>query len=739
MKVSKSIVLLVTFCFCVALPVLVNAFILKDVQFEGLKTVKLEELTDLYKNYLGKDVNEAAISDIVSSIDRTGYFEDISYQLVDGPDGTKLLRIKVQENKPVAKVELNVKGPGVVEREALQGALALVENKAFSFEKFWESISKLEKLYSERGYIVATPRTGDRSTAFVYITGVLDGQNVRFNITEYVLYKLDFDVYSDDKEFVEEFDKLKSEFGIKQYKDYESKNWFLRLFDSEKDYVPTRVALQSLIQSMSRYVYFRIIGVDAQEVQAAQPAKTLVVGVLENRLTAGPIQLKGVRVKKNTLFSQSELIGETVPGTYTNFGLLRYVQKVKDKYERAGYFIDLSLEADPEGYLDILVTEYRVGQVRYVGNDVTARHTFEDLVQVKPGDFLTRSALQSTYFELTKTNFFKAVDLGIEPSKSTPGTLDVLVKIVEKDKKFDFQGGVAYGPVKDRPWWDGIAGFVTLSTTNPTGNGENLSLNLQKSLANTNLNLAAGIRRPFGWPIVLNGTFKFESSESPNATSTTSLVYSLGVGTIKTPLGQLGGELKVDDYTEASSQTTNQYQTLVLSGNYTFETLDSFQVPMSGVSLTAYAYKYFPLNVAGSDALSYLAEFTVHIPLLPNLSVASRVLAGQVFQTSGKPVTYALTGLNQVRGLSSPSLSGSNIGLLNTELRYKEREVPFYASIFYDIGFVSNAFDFSNPKSSYGVEFGLVVPILGLVRFGWGVPAGEAFDPKFYWILGKTF
>lgn len=725
--------------FLVAFHTLVGGFILKDVQFEGLRTVKLDELRDIYKGYLGKDINLAAIDDIVANIDYTGYFEDVRYELIDTSEDSKILKVKVRENTSVAKIELNIKGPGVIDSEAIKGAITLVENKAFSFVKFWESISNIEKLYSERGYIVATPRTGDRLTAFVYVTGVLDERVVKFNITEYVLYKVDYDLLSDDKEFVEEFEKLKSEFTIKQYKDYEAKNWFLRLFDSEKDYVPTRAALQSLLQQMSRYVYFRVIGIDTQEVQSTQPAKGIVINVLENRLTAGPVQLNGVRVKKNTIFSQPELIGETKAGTYTNLGLLKYVQMVKDKYERAGYFVDISLEADPAGFLDIIVTEYKVGQVKIVGNDTTAAHVFEDLIQVKPGDFLTRSALQSTYFELVKTNFFKAVDFGIEPSRVAPGSLDVAVKVVEKDKKFDFQGGVAYGPVKDRPWWDGIAGFVTLSTTNPFGNGENLSLNLQKSLANTNLNLAAGIRRPFGWPLVLSGTFKFESTESQDATSTTSLAYSLGVGTIKTPVGQLGIEVKVDNYTESSSQTTNNFQTLVLSANYTYETLDNLQVPMRGVSLTGHAYKYFPLNETGSDALSYLAEFTLHVPLLSNISLASRILAGQVFQTSGKPVTYALAGFNQVRGTSSAELSGTNIGLLNAELRYKERDVPFYASVFYDVGFVSNAFDFANPKSSYGVEFGLVVPVLGLVRFGWGVPLAEVFEPKFYWILGKTF
>jgi len=74
---------------------------------------------------------------------------------------------------------------------------------------------------------------------------------------------------------------------------------------------------------------------------------------------------------------------------------------------------------------------------------------------------------------------------------------------------------------------------------------------------------------------------------------------------------------------------------------------------MKGYSFSLTGTKYLPISVNGSDALSYSAELTLHFPLTKDISFASRVLAGQVFQTSGKEITYSLAGLNQVRGVKT--------------------------------------------------------------------------------------
>ncbi len=717
------------------------SFVLVDVKFEGLNNVTKQDLESYYKDYIGKDVNENAINDIISSIDETGYFEEIQYKLnnVENDENKKILNINVVEYPPVKKVNYDIKGPGIIDIETIKKEVTLKEGKPLSFSNFWESINKIADLYSNKGYLVATPRSQNKDFGFVYVSGTISEDNeVTFSIKEYVLYNIEFNVVSNDEEFKNAFKDVVKSVSFKKYADYEKKNWFERIFDSEKDYVPSQQVLQTIFQTLSKYVYVKVVDLSVEESQSKFPAKTLLITVTDNTITQQPLKIKGIRTVGNTLFTQKELIGDTTEGTYTNFQILSKVQQVKNTYDSKGYFIDLNLGMDEEGYLNIKITEIKVGQVKISGNDVTKNYVFDDVISIKPGSFLNRAELQNTYIELTKLNFFKNADIGIEPVENDNTKVDVVIKLTEKDKKFDFNGGITWGPVKDKPWWDGIAALLSISTTNPFGYGENFSVSLQKALSTTDLSLSAGIRKPFELPIIFSNSLTYKNYPS-NDGNESKLSYSVNVNTLKTPLGQFGIGTSYNDVTISATDTSESTntKTLALSGNYLYETLDNLYVPMKGYSFSIYGTKYFPLSENGSDALSYLSELTLHIPLSSSASFATRLVAGQVFQTSGEPITYELAGINQVRGVKSTD-KGPVIGLNNNEIRFKAPEQMFYISLFYDLGFVDSEYRLDKLVSSAGIEFGLTVPMFGLIRVGWGIPIPST-NLNFYFIFGKTF
>lgn len=725
----------------------VFSFILIDVKIEGLKTLSkddLTEVTEFYKSYINKDINMFAVNDIVSAFDDTGYFEDIKYELLDGKnENEKILKITVFENNPIKKINFEVLGPGVLDRNTLKNQIVLKEGKAFSFVKFWESINKVAKIYSDSGYLVATPKSQDKSFAFIYVTGKVEGERfgeeITFIVKEYVLYDVLYEIVSEDEEFKKEFDKIKSNISIQKYKDYEKKNWLLKILDTEKNYIPTLQTLQGFFQTLSKYVFLRIVDLSTTELENLNiPAKEIVITLTDNVIVSQPMFLKGIRTVGNTIFTQKEIIGEPKEGIYTNFQILSTIQKVKDKYEKSGYFIDLNLSRDNEGYLNIVITEIKVGQVKIIGNTSTKEHVFNDLIAVKPGKYLVRNDLQSTYIELTKLNYFKNVDIGIENVPGDNTKLDVVIKITEKDKKFDFQGGVTWGPVQDKPWYEGIAGLLSLSSVNPTGNGEAFSISLQKALSTTNISISGSIRKPFELPISISNTLAYQ--ENPNSYgSEAKFSYNVGVQTLKSDFGQFGFEVGYKDATYVASETSHatNVKTLSFSGSYVYETLDNLHVPMKGFSLTLSGTKYFPLNEEGSDALSYTGEVTYHLPVNEFTSLAFRIITGQVIQTAGDAIKFKLTGLNQVRGVKSET-EGSVFGLSNNEIRFKEPEQMFYISLFYDMGFVDNSFQLNNFVSSIGIELGLTIPIFGLVRVGWGIPIPSS-NVNFYFIFGKTF
>uniref|UniRef100_A0A7V4KDC6 POTRA domain-containing protein n=1 Tax=Fervidobacterium pennivorans TaxID=93466 RepID=A0A7V4KDC6_FERPE len=734
----KTFVLPVLTVLFVFISATLLGFVLKDVKFEGLRTIQKSELTYIYSAYIGKDVNMYAIEDIISQLDELGYFEDIQYVLEDvqGKENEKILLIKVVENEPVSQVSLEIKGPGLFAKETLQGSITLEEGKAFSFEKFWESINNIAKIYSDNGYVVATPKSQDKTFAFVYISGRVDGNNVLFQVTEYVLYDVKFEILSSDEQFKAEFQNIEKQLSLPKYKDYEIKAPLLKIFDSPKNYVPSLQKFQEFFQNLSKYVYFKVIDISTSEEETDLPAKNLVITVTDNTILTQPSQLKGIRSRGNTIFSERELVGEVKEGTYTNFDILKTIQKVKDKYDKAGYIVNLNLEADKEGYLYIIVSETKVRNVKITGNERTKTYVFDDLIALKPGDYLNRNQLQVTLIELKKSNFFKDVNLNFEPVDNE--NVDIVVNVSEKDKKFDFQGGITWGPVKDKPWYEGFAGILSLSSTNPFGYGENFSISLQKALSTTNISLDFGIRKPFEMPFSVSSSISF-NQETQEGTTTTKWSTSARISTLKLPIGQFSLTANYSE-TTTSSTTTFTTKTMALTGSYIYETLDNLYVPMKGYSFTLSGTRYFPISEQGSDAISYFAEVTYHLPLSETVSLASRIYNAQVIQTSGAPVNFSLAGPYQVRGVKSEE-KGTVLVLNNNEVRFKEPDQIFYFSIFYDLGFIGQAYTFDNLKSSAGVELGLVLPMFGLVRFGAGLQILPTFSPNFntYFIFGQTF
>lgn len=713
-------------------------FVLNDVRFEGLRTIEKDELAQAYSTYIGKDINMYAVEDIISNLEELGYFEDVQYNLesVQGKENEKVLVIKVVENEPVTKVSLEIAGPGIISKETLQSSITIQEGKAFSFNKFWESINNIAKIYSDNGYIVATPKSEDKTFAFVYVSGRIDGNNVLFKVTEYVLYDVKFEILSDDEQFKAEFKKIENQVSLSKYKDYTQKNILLKIFDSPRNYVPNLQKMQEFFQFLSKYVYFKVIDISSSEIETDTLAKELVVTVTDNTVVTQPVQLKGIRTKGNTIFTEKELVGEPKEGVYTNFQILKAIQAVKDKYDKAGYYVNLNLEAGSDGYLYIVVTETKVKDVKILGNDRTKTYVFDDLIAVKPGDYLNRNQLQATYIELKKSNFFKDVNLNIEPLDTS--NVNVVVAVLEKDKKFDFQGGITWGPVNDRPWYEGFAGVLSLSSTNPFGYGENFSVSLMKALSNTNLSLSFGIRKPFEMPLGFTSSISF-NQETEEGTTTTKWSTSAGISTLKLPIGQFSLSTSYSE-TTVSSETVLTTKTLSLTGTYIYETLDNLYVPMKGYSLTLSGTKYFPFSEQGSDAVSYFAEVTYHFPLSETISLATRIYNSQVFQTSGAPISFSLAGPYQVRGAKSDE-KGTVLVLNNNEIRFKEADQIFYFSLFYDIGFVGQDYSFDNLKSSTGLELGLVLPMFGLVRVGVGLQILPTFSPNLntYFILGQTF
>lgn len=718
---KKFLVFFVLFVY-----VLSFASILEKVSFSGLNSLSEDDLKFAFEEYVGKDVNDYAINNIIRNLKSTGYFSSVEWTKIEKDDSFELL-INVVENRKIEKVELVIDGAELIDKETLQSSITLVENKPFSFSKFRESIQNITELYENSGYLVSNVFSKKNEQAFIYVTGNVSATTVTFKVTEYALYDVEF--LGETKGIEEVINKINEDLKIKRYKDYLSKNWLLRLFDSEKEYYPKSSDIQAIFQELGKYVYFSpYSNIQVLEVDTEKPSKKFQIYIVQNRIVKEPVYLEKIDIVGNTLNDFNDI--ETLSGTFTNIELLNLIQKVKSWYDENEYFVNVQPKLK-NNIFEIKVVEYKVGDVNIEGLTRTKEYTFNDLIKVDPGDYASRKDLRDTYIEIYKTQFFESIDFDITPSSTDLLNVNLLLK--EKEKRFNFIGGGAWGPPSDdRPWYEGFAAQVQLKTVNPFGLGQTIGLNLSLGINDKSIGANYSIRKPFGTPLIFGSNLKYSYKTYETDESSNNFDFELYISSLKINNNSFSAGLGINYEESTSTKYLGGYGTL----GYTYETLDDLIIPTKGIFLSLNGKRYFKLDGNAPVASQFKEEFSLHIPFTENVIFASRVFASQLFQEEGDSIINYLSGLEGLRGTT---LSGNRTLLLNNDFRYvqkKNTNMPFYIALFGDVAFVGENYDFDQWNYSFGAELGINVPMFGLIRIG------EAYynnDFNFFFLMGKTF
>jgi outer membrane protein insertion porin family len=148
------------------------------------------------------------------------------------------------------------------------------------------------------------------------------------------------------------------------------------------------------------------------------------------------------------------------------------------EYAERGY---LYLNVEPretvrDGQVDVtfVVAEGRPSDVRMVlinGNRATREKVIRREVDIHEGDRFRRSALVRSQGDLMRLGFFENVEIDFQPAESTD--VDLIFKVKEKNVG-TASAGAGYTAES------GLTGFVELGHNNVLGNGQTLSLHLER-------------------------------------------------------------------------------------------------------------------------------------------------------------------------------------------------------------------------------------------------------------------
>jgi len=134
--------------------------------------------------------------------------------------------------------------------------------------------------------------------------------------------------------------------------------------------------------------------------------------------------------------------------------------------------------------LTYVVTEGKPSSVRYVnisGNKVTREKVIRRELELREGDRFRRSALMRTQDELSRLGLFDEVVPDFSPAESTD--VDVSIKVKERQVGTASAGAGYTGTY-------GFTGFIELGHSNVLGNGQTLSLHLERGSYSNNYSLS---------------------------------------------------------------------------------------------------------------------------------------------------------------------------------------------------------------------------------------------------------
>lgn len=179
-------------------------------------------------------------------------------------------------------------------------------------------------------------------------------------------------------------------------------------------------------------------------------------------------------VEGNTVVSTEEIMRYLLPlkGKPQNItGINQAIEQINQCYYAKGYILSKidSIYDDPDGTLNISITEGKINKISISGNEKTKEYVIERNIMTEPGSVYNENQMKQDLVRLYSTQAFKDVNRTIEPSEEDPDKFDVTIELKEqRTASVSIGGGIDSAT--------GVYGSVGISDNNFRGKNQRLSL-----------------------------------------------------------------------------------------------------------------------------------------------------------------------------------------------------------------------------------------------------------------------
>ena len=432
-----------------------------SIRYVGLSRVDPDLVSESVRVVVGDPPYAFRVSQTVRGLYQLGLFEQVAAYLLPSPEGGLIFELRFQERPKLERVAFT--GHDFFSAEDLKAHAGLVSGQVYTQSEVKAAVEAMKMAYLDEGFAQAeiTPEvTPDPGGEGVQLRLVID-EGERVKVTA-ILFEGN-DALSDDE--------LRGNVEVK-------KKGFLR---------KGRYNREQLEEDVLRLeTYYRNRGYKDAEATLREPVFSsdgeevqVIFTVEEGPLYRfGEVDWEGVTVLDSTLVDESFFFQPGDP--YDQSKIDETLAALYDRYTERGYLVQLRIEPvtvvrGDEVAVAFIVNEgnpSRVGEIKIVGNTRTKERVIRREMKLYPGDLLRRSWLLRSQRDIFATGYFEDVQVEFDPSED-PEEVDVTFRVMEKSSA-QFNAGAGYSSQI------GLTGFVKLGHNNLFGNGQSLSMEVER-------------------------------------------------------------------------------------------------------------------------------------------------------------------------------------------------------------------------------------------------------------------
>ena len=149
------------------------------------------------------------------------------------------------------------------------------------------------------------------------------------------------------------------------------------------------------------------------------------------------IPITDFTIEGNTVVSSEEIMQYLLPlkGKPQNIAAINQaMEQINQCYYNKGYILSKidSVYDDPDGTLNLSITEGKINSISISGNEKTKEYVIERNIMTEPGSVYNENQMKQDLVRLYSTQAFKDVNRSIEASPDDPDMYDITIELKEQ-------------------------------------------------------------------------------------------------------------------------------------------------------------------------------------------------------------------------------------------------------------------------------------------------------------------